>query len=109
MKPFKPQVSIVTGGASGIGRALATRLAERGGRVIIADRDIAAAERTATELGERVTAVALDVADSDAVRALVVETTEAEGRLDLIANNAGILPTARSRSSTSITGGARST
>lgn len=91
---FAPAVSIVTGGASGIGRSLARRLVERGGpdgAVIIADRDAEAAERTARELGPTVRAVALDVAERGAVEGLIDEVVATHGRLDLMVNNAGIL------------------
>ncbi len=85
--------AIVTGGASGIGRALSHRLARRGTYVVIADLDGGRAERTAATLGRelpgRVGAAQLDVRDAAAVRALV-QRTEDERRLDLMVNNAGI-------------------
>lgn len=89
--PLAPAVSIVTGGASGIGKSLVRRLVERGGRVVVADRDEAAAHALADELGAQVRPVAVDVAEPGAVRRLVEETVAQEGRLDLMANNAGIL------------------
>lgn len=88
---FTPAVSIVTGGASGIGRALTRRLVERDGRVIVADRDEAAATALAESLGGRTVAVGIDVTEPGAVPALVQRTVQREGRLDLMANNAGAL------------------
>lgn len=89
-RAFQPQVSIVTGGASGIGRAIAAELAARGSHVVIADLDGDRAEATARELGSRVWAATLDVADGDAVGALVEETVAGRGRLDVMVNNAGV-------------------
>jgi NAD(P)-dependent dehydrogenase (short-subunit alcohol dehydrogenase family) len=87
---FEPQVSIVTGGASGIGRAIATELVARGSLVVLADLDGAAAARAATELGPLASAATLDVVDAEAVTALVCEVVAAHGRLDVMVNNAGI-------------------
>jgi NAD(P)-dependent dehydrogenase (short-subunit alcohol dehydrogenase family) len=89
---FDGKVAIVTGGASGIGRALATALVARGARVTVADIDGAGAAAVADALGGPPTARAatLDVTDAEAVRLLVESVTADEGRLDLIFNNAGI-------------------
>jgi NAD(P)-dependent dehydrogenase (short-subunit alcohol dehydrogenase family) len=87
---FEPRVSIVTGGASGIGRAIATELVARGSHVVLADLDGAAATRAATELGPLASAATLDVVDAEAVTALVREVAAAHGRLDVMVNNAGI-------------------
>lgn len=89
--PLAPQVSLVTGGASGIGRALVQRLVARGSRVVLADLDEQAARETSRELGPQVTPVAIDVAEPGAVEALIRGTAEREGRLDLVVNNAGLL------------------
>jgi NAD(P)-dependent dehydrogenase (short-subunit alcohol dehydrogenase family) len=85
-------IAIVTGGASGIGRAIATALVLRGDTVVVADLDKEGAERTAGRLSERGTAEAaeLDVTDADAVAALYRDARERHGRLDLVFNNAGI-------------------
>jgi len=83
--------AIVTGGASGIGRAIAAHLAGVGARVLIADLDGARAERVATglrEAGMRVTAVAADVADPASVDAMFA-AAEAAGAVTLLVNNAG--------------------
>jgi NADP-dependent 3-hydroxy acid dehydrogenase YdfG len=77
--------AVVTGAASGIGRALASRLAADGTRVVLADRDRDGLERVATEL--RGTAIATDVADPVAMRALAQAAPDA----DLVCLNAGIV------------------
>ncbi|GAA1901162.1 SDR family NAD(P)-dependent oxidoreductase [Lapillicoccus jejuensis] len=86
---FDPRVSIVTGGASGIGRAIATKLAAGGSHVVVADLDEAKAQRVATGLGSA-TGVRLDVTDAAAVRELVRDTVARHGGLDLMVNNAGV-------------------
>ena len=80
----------MTGGASGIGRALGTRLAELGATVVLADIDGAAVERVAGELGGSAEGRALDVADDAAVKALVDEVADREGSIDYLFNNAGV-------------------
>jgi NAD(P)-dependent dehydrogenase (short-subunit alcohol dehydrogenase family) len=80
------RTAIVTGGASGIGRAIAAELVRRGVQVTIAD--IANAERTAKELGCGHAVV--DVTDAAAVRDLAEEVKARHGRLDFMFNNAGI-------------------
>jgi len=87
---FHPRVSIVTGGASGIGRAIAAELVARGSHVVVADLDGAAAQRTADELGPNASAATVDVSDAGAVAALVDATVAEHGRLDVMVNNAGI-------------------
>lgn len=88
------RIAIVTGAASGIGQALAGALVARGDTVVVADIDKDGAERTAGDLSERgpgaATAAVVDVRDADAVQALVDQTRNRHGRLDLMANNAGI-------------------
>jgi short-subunit dehydrogenase len=92
---FAPAVSIVTGGGSGIGRALATELVCRGSHVVVADIDGARAEQTAAELNARgpgsASAAQVDVTDAKALRELVENTAAERGSLDLMCNNAGIL------------------
>ena len=87
---FRPQVSIVTGGASGIGLAIARRLVDRGSRVVVADLDPDKAQRAAADLGTLATAATVDVGDAAAVRDLVDEAVARHGRLDLMVNNAGV-------------------
>ncbi|MBK7974634.1 MAG: SDR family oxidoreductase [Deltaproteobacteria bacterium] len=93
MTPFEGRTAIVTGGASGIGRALGAELARHGARVVLADLDGAAAERAAAELAARggaASAAALDVTDAGQVEDLVRRVQGDHGRLDLMFNNAGI-------------------
>jgi NAD(P)-dependent dehydrogenase (short-subunit alcohol dehydrogenase family) len=83
----EPRGSLVVGGAKGIGRAICAALAERGDEVVVADVDVAAAERCAAEIGGR--AVALDVTDAAAVRE-VVGRVDAETLLATVVANAGV-------------------
>ena len=81
---------LVTGAGSGLGAAIAGRLAADGARVIVNDVDAAAAESTASRWGGEVEA--FDVADHEAVDAAVDAMVERHGRLDVLVNNAGIAP-----------------
>ena len=86
--------AIVTGGASGIGRALAEELAKRGGEVVLADLQIELAEKVASDInasGGRAKAVKIDVTDFPALDRLIQETVKRTGRLDYMFNNAGIV------------------
>ncbi len=82
----------VTGGARGIGYAVAERLARAGVRVALWDLDRARAESSARELAAagKVIAVAVDITDEAAVARALAETTERIGKLDIFVNNAGI-------------------
>jgi rhamnulose-1-phosphate aldolase len=86
------RIALVTGAASGIGKAVATRLAREGACVVIADLDLEKAQATAAELGSCDVAigVAADVSSEAAVQAAVDEAVLAFGGLDLIVNNAGL-------------------
>jgi 3-oxoacyl-[acyl-carrier protein] reductase len=86
------KTAIVTGGARGIGLAIAKRYIAEGARVVIADIDAAAAEQTAAELGEGAIAIATDVTDRASVEALAAAALAAFGRIDILAANAGIYP-----------------
>lgn len=90
------RAAVVTGGGSGIGRALCLALADAGMDVMAADIDLAAAEETAeavTARGTRGVAVKCDVTDPDDVRALADQAWAAFGQVDLIWNNAGVVTT----------------
>jgi NAD(P)-dependent dehydrogenase (short-subunit alcohol dehydrogenase family) len=92
-RSFSDRVAIVTGGASGIGRALCEELARRGALVVIADIDIAGAQAVASAIaasGGQATAAALDVTHAEDVERLVEDTVRTQGRLDYMFNNAGI-------------------
>jgi 3-oxoacyl-[acyl-carrier protein] reductase len=88
--PFENKIAVVTGGASGIGRAVAARFQREGATVVLADVNREAGERTAAELGRRVEAIATDVSRSDQVAALFAEVVRRRGTVDVLVNNAGI-------------------
>ncbi|HYP79615.1 MAG TPA: SDR family oxidoreductase [Steroidobacteraceae bacterium] len=83
------KVALVTGGGSGIGRAVALRLEEAGYRVAIAGRRLSALEETVAAGNGGMLAVAVDVTDADAVRDMVGKVVAKFGRLDVLFNNAG--------------------
>jgi NAD(P)-dependent dehydrogenase (short-subunit alcohol dehydrogenase family) len=82
------KVAVVTGGASGIGKAMATRLAAEGMHVVIADIEAPVLEATADELG--VVGVRTDVADADSVLALRDTVLDRFGAVHVVCNNAGV-------------------
>ena len=81
----------VTGGARGIGAAIATEVVRRGARVAIGDLDEAEAAATAAGLGERAAGFALDVTDAASFAAFLDAAEERLGPLDVLVNNAGIM------------------
>jgi rhamnulose-1-phosphate aldolase len=91
-KPLATRVALVTGAASGIGRATAKKLAENGACVVIADLSLEKAQEAAAELGSSDVAVGVqvDVSDADAVQAAVDAAVLAFGGVDLVVNNAGL-------------------
>ena len=93
IRTYDGAVAIITGGASGIGRALGEALAQRGADVVLADRQADLAEGVAGAIrakGRRASAAELDVTDFAATERLVRQTMEQNGRLDYMFNNAGI-------------------
>jgi NADP-dependent 3-hydroxy acid dehydrogenase YdfG len=87
------KIAFVTGGASGIGAALATKLADEGAEVWIADRQIGAAQELAQRLnsgGAKAHAIELDVRDYSSFERAVAEAVQQSGRIDYLFNNAGI-------------------
>ena len=82
--------ALVTGGAQGLGKAIATLFVERGAKVVIADIDEAGAKLAADELGESARAVRCDVTSASDLEAAVQATVDAFGGLNVMVNNAGI-------------------
>jgi len=94
LRVFNDATAIVTGGASGIGRAISEELAQRGCDVVLADLQIELAKEVASQIrasGGTATAVKVDVTDFPAMDKLVHATVTRTGRLDYLFNNAGIV------------------
>ncbi|GGO63401.1 short-chain dehydrogenase [Microbacterium nanhaiense] len=91
-KTHQGRIAFVTGAASGIGKAIATRLAAEGACVVVADLDLEKAQAAAAELGGTDVAigVAANVADAAGVQAAIDATLLAFGGIDLVVNNAGL-------------------
>src|ERR1700694_936212 len=88
---FAGQIVLVTGGGNGIGQASCRAFAAAGARVLVIDRDGAAAERVAAELGGAATGHALDVADGAAFTRLAADIAAREGGIDVLVNSAGTI------------------
>ncbi|NVI91807.1 bifunctional aldolase/short-chain dehydrogenase [Actinomadura sp. BRA 177] len=96
-KPLATRVAVVTGGGSGIGAATARQLAAEGACVVVADRDVAAAEKVAAEIGANAlrasdvaVAAGADVTSEDEIAVAVRDAVLAFGGVDLVVNNAGL-------------------
>jgi meso-butanediol dehydrogenase / (S,S)-butanediol dehydrogenase / diacetyl reductase len=87
MRRFDGKAALVTGGAHGIGRAIAERLAAEGAKVAVADLELDAASELAKELGG--TAIGCDVTDDTSVREAIDTTANQLGAIDVLVNNAG--------------------
>jgi NAD(P)-dependent dehydrogenase (short-subunit alcohol dehydrogenase family) len=95
MKRFAGRVAVITGGASGLGRAMAMRFAREGMKVVLADVNAGDLERTGGELraaGASAIAVRCDVSRAEDVEALAAKTLQAFGAVHVVANNAGVSP-----------------
>src|SRR2546430_17216533 len=100
MREFQDRAAVVTGGGSGIGTALCWRWARAGMKVVVADIDLAAAERVRLALeaaGHTAIAAKVDVSQAIEVEQLAVSAYGAFGSVDLLCNNAGIVPSCRYR------------
>ena len=87
------QTAIVTGAAQGIGEGIATRLAQAGARIAVADRNTAAAEASAGRLdsiGAQAFSVNVDVTSPSSIEAMVEQVLAKTGRIDILVNNAGV-------------------
>ena len=92
---LRDRVAVITGGASGLGRALAERFGREGVKLVLADIDEAALARTATELRARGFAVAAqptDVSQAADVERLARAALDAFGAVHVVCNNAGVAP-----------------
>ncbi|MDI1341236.1 SDR family NAD(P)-dependent oxidoreductase [Polaromonas sp.] len=87
---FQGRHAVVTGGATGLGYAIAQRLIQSGGSVTLWDRDEAAAKQAAVALGPRASAVAVDVSQHVSVQAAVQATLLIAPRVDALVNSAGV-------------------
>ena len=85
------KIAVVTGSAQGFGKGIAEQMYKEGASVVIADLNIDLASSVAESMGERATAVKVDVSDEQSVAALVAATVEAFGGLDIFVSNAGVL------------------
>jgi sorbitol-6-phosphate 2-dehydrogenase len=94
-KTLQDRVAIVTGGAQGLGEAICRRLVREGAHVVVADLNLAGAERVTAEIaaqtGQRAVAAGVDVTAEDQVAAMVDRAVDEFGRLDVLVSNAGIL------------------
>jgi 2-hydroxycyclohexanecarboxyl-CoA dehydrogenase len=89
MRGLTNKVVMVTGAARGIGFAIATRFAEEGAKVAIADLDAGGAAEAARKIGENAIGVRVDVTDTASIRAGVASIVEQLGAIDVLVNNAG--------------------
>jgi 2-hydroxycyclohexanecarboxyl-CoA dehydrogenase len=90
---FQDKVVVVTGGAGGIGMAIATRFASEGARVVVTDVNVEGVEATAAAIrasGGRARGVASDISKAEGCKAVVTDVLAHEGRIDVLCNNAGI-------------------
>ncbi|WP_148315811.1 SDR family oxidoreductase [Aneurinibacillus aneurinilyticus] len=87
---LEDKVAIVTGGGSGMGRAVSLLFAEQGAHVVVADIDEEAARQTSDHIGPRAFPIQGNVAEAEDVKRMVRETINRFGRIDILVNNAGV-------------------
>jgi NAD(P)-dependent dehydrogenase (short-subunit alcohol dehydrogenase family) len=87
---LKDKVAIVTGGARGIGAAIARAYAAEGAHVVIADVETAEAAKVVAELGGKAMSIRLDVRDHTSIEAMMTEVVRELGGVDILVNNAGV-------------------
>ena len=87
------QTAIVTGAATGIGEAIAVRLARAGARIVVADINLSGAQEVAIRIGQSSFAVQTDVSQPDKIQETVAQVLGVTGRIDILVNNAGIAGT----------------
>jgi 2-dehydro-3-deoxy-L-rhamnonate dehydrogenase (NAD+) len=87
---FKDQVAIITGGANGIGFAVAQKLISDGAKVVIVDQNKAPLAKAAKQLGPNASALVLDVTDEVAVAKAINKVAKQHGRIDILVNSAGV-------------------
>ncbi len=85
------KITIVTGAAQGFGKGIAEELYKEGATIIVADMNLPLAQQVAQEMGERACAIAVNVSDEESVAAMVAETVEKFGGLDILVANAGVV------------------
>jgi NAD(P)-dependent dehydrogenase (short-subunit alcohol dehydrogenase family) len=88
---LQDKIAVITGGARGIGRAIAEGYAGEGARVCLADLDHAEAQKAAREIGCGTFAVQLDVTQRGSIDAMVAEVEQQAGDIDILVNNAAII------------------
>jgi len=89
--PLTDKVAVVTGGASGIGKAIAQAYHDKGAKVVIVDLQLELAKTQAAAIGGDVLAFACDVSDMESVKSAVAAIAAAVGRIDILVNSAGIV------------------
>lgn len=100
MRDWNGKVAVITGAGSGMGAAMARRFADAGMKIVVADIDLAAAEATAADIiakGAEAIAVRVDVSSQDEVQAMADRAWEHFGTVNVLVNNAGIVPSGRYR------------
>ena len=85
------KITIVTGAAQGFGKGIAEELYAEGATIIVADMNLPLAQAVAQEMGERASAIAVNVSDEESVAAMVAEVVEKFGGLDIMVANAGVV------------------